>query len=154
VRQFLRDPAAVLERVREQMGSGGASAELEERLADLSKRLAGKHKERDRWLHLYAQSGAVGPEALVELRGRNIQNAVHLERAGVLDQDLGGAEFGAYPLESYGDRVRVCGVGGDRERRTAVALYVPPYLREAFFLARHHRDREAFAAETAGDCGP
>jgi len=37
------------------MGSGDASAELEERRADLSKRLAGKHKERDRWLHLYAQ---------------------------------------------------------------------------------------------------
>ena len=55
VRQFLRDPGAVLERVREQMGSGGASAELEERRAELSKRLAGKHKERDRWLHLYAQ---------------------------------------------------------------------------------------------------
>jgi site-specific DNA recombinase len=55
VRQFLRDPGAVLERVREQMGSGGASAELEERRTDLSKRLAGKHKERDRWLHLYAQ---------------------------------------------------------------------------------------------------
>jgi hypothetical protein len=55
VRQFLRDPGAVLERVREQMGSGGANAELEKRRADLSKRLAGKHKERDRWLHLYAQ---------------------------------------------------------------------------------------------------
>ena len=56
VRQFLRDdPGAVLERVREQMGSGGSTAELEERRADLSKRLAGKHKERDRWLHLYAQ---------------------------------------------------------------------------------------------------
>ena len=55
VRQFLRDFGAVLERVRVQMESGGASAELEERRADLSKRLASKHKERDRWLHLYAQ---------------------------------------------------------------------------------------------------
>src|SRR5215208_7094542 len=36
-------------------------------------------------------SGAVGPEALVELVGRNLQNAAHLERAGVVDQDFGGA---------------------------------------------------------------
>jgi site-specific DNA recombinase len=43
VRQFLRDPGAVLERVREQMGSDGTSAESEERRADLAKRLAAKH---------------------------------------------------------------------------------------------------------------
>ena len=55
VRQFLRDPGAVLERVREQMASDDATAELEERSADLTKRLTSKHKERDRWLHLYAE---------------------------------------------------------------------------------------------------
>jgi hypothetical protein len=55
VRRFLKNPGEVLERVREQLESDGAGAELEERRADLSNRLAGKHKERDRWLHLYAQ---------------------------------------------------------------------------------------------------
>jgi site-specific DNA recombinase len=55
VRQFLHDPGAVLERAREQLSSGDAHAELEARHADLSKQLASKHKERDRWLHLYAQ---------------------------------------------------------------------------------------------------
>src|SRR5215203_3017073 len=99
-------------------------------------------------------SGAVGPEALVELVGRNLQNATHLERAGVVDQDFGVAEVVAYSLEGCGDRVRVRGVGGDRERRTAVFLYVLPYLREAFFPARHHRDREAFAGEAPGDRSP
>src|SRR5215208_2102274 len=87
-------------------------------------------------------SGAVGPEALVELVGRNLQNAAHLERAGVVDQDFGVAEFGGYPIESCGDRVGLRGVGGDRERRTAVALDVLPYL------------REAFAGEAAGDRSP
>jgi hypothetical protein len=37
------------------MGSDGANAEREALRADLTKRLASKHKERDRWLHLYAQ---------------------------------------------------------------------------------------------------
>jgi site-specific DNA recombinase len=55
VRQFLRDPGVVLERVREEMESDGASAELEARHTDLTGRLAVKDKERDRWLHLYAQ---------------------------------------------------------------------------------------------------
>jgi hypothetical protein len=55
VRWFLENPGEVLERVREQMESDDASAELETRHADLTDRLAAKHKERDRWLRLYAQ---------------------------------------------------------------------------------------------------
>jgi site-specific DNA recombinase len=55
VRQFLENPGEVLARVREQMESDDETAELEERHADLATRLAAKHKERDRWLHLYAQ---------------------------------------------------------------------------------------------------
>jgi hypothetical protein len=46
------------------------------------------------------------------------------------------------------------GVGGDRERSTAVVLYVPPNIREAILPAGYHRDREAFAGETAGDRSP
>jgi site-specific DNA recombinase len=55
VRQFLENPGEVLARVREQMESDDETAELEERLADLATRLGAKHKERDRWLHLYTQ---------------------------------------------------------------------------------------------------
>jgi len=40
VRRFLKNPGEVLERAREQMESDDASADLEERSADLTKRLA------------------------------------------------------------------------------------------------------------------
>jgi site-specific DNA recombinase len=56
VRRFLEDPGEVLERIQAQMESDDETAELEERHADLSSRLAAKHKERDRWLHLYTQA--------------------------------------------------------------------------------------------------
>jgi site-specific DNA recombinase len=55
VRLFLQDPGEVLERIHAQVESNGEAAELEERHASLETRLAAKHKERDRWLHLYAQ---------------------------------------------------------------------------------------------------
>jgi site-specific DNA recombinase len=73
VRQFIRDPGALLERAREQMGSGDASAELKERRTDLSKRLAGKHKERDRWLHLYTQGHISDPELDTHLTDLRVQ---------------------------------------------------------------------------------
>jgi hypothetical protein len=41
--------------VRAQSESDDETADLEERHADLASGLAAKHKERDRWLHLYAQ---------------------------------------------------------------------------------------------------
>jgi site-specific DNA recombinase len=64
VRRFLHNPGEVLERVREQgAGAGSSTNELEERHADLGQRLAAKHKERDRWLHLYAQ-GHISDEEL------------------------------------------------------------------------------------------
>ena len=55
MRRFLENPGEVLEQVREQMGSDDVLSELEGRRESLEKRLASKHKERDRWLHLYAQ---------------------------------------------------------------------------------------------------
>jgi site-specific DNA recombinase len=73
VRQFLRDPGAVLERARDQMGSDDASAELEERRDDLTKRLAGKHKERDRWLHLYAQGHVSDAELETHMTDLRVQ---------------------------------------------------------------------------------
>jgi hypothetical protein len=48
VRQFLENPGEVLEQVREQMGSDDVLSELEGRRESLEKRLAAKHKERDR----------------------------------------------------------------------------------------------------------
>ena len=64
VRTFLENPGETLERVREQLaGDDGATEELEARLADLTKRLAAKQSEKDRYVRLYAQ-GHISEEEL------------------------------------------------------------------------------------------
>lgn len=58
VRRFLKNPGeVVLERVREQTIAGGGddAAELAARHEDLSRRLAAKQAEKDRYVRLYAQ---------------------------------------------------------------------------------------------------
>ncbi len=55
MRQFLEDPGEVLERVREQLGADDATDELETRREELSRRLAAKQAERDRYVRLYVQ---------------------------------------------------------------------------------------------------
>jgi site-specific DNA recombinase len=55
VRQFLEDPGEVLERVHEQLGADDATEGLETRREELSRRLAAKQAEKDRYVHLYAQ---------------------------------------------------------------------------------------------------
>jgi len=54
VRRFLHDPGEVFERLREQMASEDESDSLEGRRASLTKRLAAKHAEKDRYVRLYA----------------------------------------------------------------------------------------------------
>jgi site-specific DNA recombinase len=65
VRAFLENPGEVLERVREQMQSDDASAELEARRTDLSKRLAAKSAEKDRYVRAFA-AGHISEEELAE----------------------------------------------------------------------------------------
>jgi site-specific DNA recombinase len=55
VRQCLKDPGEVLERVREQIGADDPTDALETRREELSRRLAAKQAEKDRYIHLYAQ---------------------------------------------------------------------------------------------------
>lgn len=56
VKQFVRNPGEVLERVREQLGGGGDGIEeLGARRDDLAKRLTSKQSEKDRYVRLYAQ---------------------------------------------------------------------------------------------------
>jgi site-specific DNA recombinase len=56
VKQFLEDPGETLQRVREQLDEKADEAgELEARHADLSRRLAAKQAEKDRYIRLYAQ---------------------------------------------------------------------------------------------------
>jgi site-specific DNA recombinase len=53
--RFLKNPGEVLEQVRAQMESDDETAELEVRLADLTKRLAAKSSEKDRYVRAFAQ---------------------------------------------------------------------------------------------------
>ena len=55
VRRFIENPGEVLERVREQLVSTGATEELEKRQAEISRKIAAKQAERDRYVRLYAQ---------------------------------------------------------------------------------------------------
>jgi hypothetical protein len=54
VRSFLHDSGEVLERVKEQMAAKDESDGLEKRRASLTKRLATKQAEKDRYVRLYA----------------------------------------------------------------------------------------------------
>ena len=65
VRQFLENPGEVLERVREEITSGHAGAELEVRRTDLEKRLVTKSTEKDRYVHAFAR-GHISEEELSE----------------------------------------------------------------------------------------
>lgn len=55
VRRFLNDPGEILERVRDELGDEGVTEELDTHKAELSKRLAARQAEKDRYLRAYAQ---------------------------------------------------------------------------------------------------
>jgi hypothetical protein len=55
VRSFIELPGEVVERVREQMGSDGATEELAARREDLARRLAAKQAEKDLYVRAFAQ---------------------------------------------------------------------------------------------------
>jgi hypothetical protein len=55
VQCFLNDPGEVLERLRLELGDEGDTEELDARKAELSKRLATRQAEKDRYVRAYAQ---------------------------------------------------------------------------------------------------
>ena len=55
VRRFLNDPGEVLERLRDELGNEGDTEELDARRDELSKRLAARQAEKDRYIRAYAQ---------------------------------------------------------------------------------------------------
>jgi len=55
IRLFLENPGETLHRVRQELANSDGTEELEARHADLTRRLAAKHKERDRYIRLCAQ---------------------------------------------------------------------------------------------------
>jgi hypothetical protein len=55
VRRFLNDPGEVIARVRNELGDEGYTEELDARKAELSKRLAARQAEKDRYVRAYTQ---------------------------------------------------------------------------------------------------
>jgi site-specific DNA recombinase len=55
IRQFLENPGETLERVRTQFDTADETSELQARHTDLTKRLAAKQADKDRYIRLYAQ---------------------------------------------------------------------------------------------------
>ena len=56
VRRFLKNPGAILERLREQHDAAADAGDLEARKKGLAKRLAAKQAEKDRYVRAYAQA--------------------------------------------------------------------------------------------------
>jgi hypothetical protein len=63
VRRFLKNPGAILERLREQHDAADDAREFEARRKELTKRLAAKQAEKDRYVRAYAQ-GHISEEEL------------------------------------------------------------------------------------------
>ena len=63
VRRFLKNPGAILERLREEHDAAADAGDLEARKKGLAKRLAAKQDEKDRYVRAYAQ-GHISEEEL------------------------------------------------------------------------------------------
>jgi site-specific DNA recombinase len=86
VRSFLRNPGETLRRVREQMQTD-TPIEVEERRADLARRLADKRAERERWLRLYTRGAIDEVELDTHLHTlRSEMDALELLLQGVEDE--------------------------------------------------------------------
>jgi hypothetical protein len=72
VRRFLNDPGEILERIRDELGDEGVTEELDTCKAELSKRLAARQAEKDRYVRAYAQ-GHISEDEL-SVRFADIKN--------------------------------------------------------------------------------
>ena len=63
VRRFLKNPGAILERLREEHDAAADAGDLEARRKELARRLAVKQAEKDRYVRAYAQ-GHISEEEL------------------------------------------------------------------------------------------
>jgi site-specific DNA recombinase len=86
VRGFLRNPGETLRRVREQMQTD-IPVEIEERRTELTRRLADKRAERERWLRLYTRGAIDEVELDTHLHAlRSETDALELLLQGVEDE--------------------------------------------------------------------
>jgi hypothetical protein len=80
VRWFLENPGEVLELLREETQVDGEAQALEERHADLARRVGQKEAEKDRYVRLYAQGHLDDSELATYLEDlkHQVQNLRHL----------------------------------------------------------------------------
>ncbi len=137
VRAFLEDPGEVLERLRsEGIDADAASNDLKARRDDLTRRLAAKNAEKDRYVRAYAQ-GHISEEELAEyVTGiKNQANNLRLLISSVED-DLAGLTETRRLAESAAEWLLIL-----RDRASEVEADTPEAFRKRRELVRLLVDR-------------
>jgi site-specific DNA recombinase len=137
VRAFLEDPGEVLERLRsEGIDADAASNDLKARRDDLTRRLAAKNAEKDRYVRAYAQ-GHISEEELAEYVTdiKNQTNNLRLLISSVED-DLAGLTETRKVAESAAEWLLIL-----RERTSEVEADTPEAFRKRRELVRLLVDR-------------
>ena len=137
VRAFLEDPGEVLERLRsEGIDADAASNDLKARRDDLTRRLAAKNAEKDRYVRAYAQ-GHISEEELAEYVTdiKNQTNNLRLLISSVED-DLAGLTETRKVAESAAEWLLIL-----RERASEVEADTPEAFRKRRELVRLLVDR-------------
>jgi len=111
-RRFLENPGEVLERLREEAQGDGQTEALEERHANLTRRLGQKEAEKDRYVRLYAQGHLDDSELAAHLEDlkyqaenlRLLRDSVEVEIAGKKEQQHLAETTGAW-LRTLRERI-------------------------------------------------
>jgi site-specific DNA recombinase len=163
VRSFLENPGEVLHRVREELAGADDTEALEARHADLTKRLATKRKERERYIRLCAEGYITEAELdsyLADLRTQTDNLTLLLGSAETdLTQRQGELELAASTevwLASLKERIHE--VEGDseeafRSRRQIVRLLVGGILIEDKRKCDEARVRITYRFDEPGERG-
>jgi hypothetical protein len=113
VRRFLNDPGEVLERLRNEHDGDGGTEELDARKAELSKRLAAKQAEKDRYVRAYARDHISEDELgvyLADLKPENDQTEARITY-----------RFGPPPAASNGGNSAEGDVFGDHFKKGSLS---------------------------------
>ena len=112
--------------------------------------LRGEHPAR-RFLRPEEHRIQIGAEDAPPLFRRQIDGAVRMRHAGIVDQDGDGAEGPLGIVECPHHRVTIEHVGRDRNGTAARLLDARLHRREFLRAARNQRDRRAFARQHLGE---
>jgi hypothetical protein len=132
VRSFLENPGEVLQRAREQFAGGdGGGEDLEERHAALTRRLAAKRGEKDRYVKLYAQGLVDDEELEVHLADLRYQVENLKMLIASVEDDLTAKDEEALVAEHRGLAPHAAGEPPRRGAGYRGSLRVPPPAGEA-----------------------